>query len=103
MQYQRGLQPQVRLAAIDPKAGVSGGLLFAAWLVLGNGINAGMEEGLVRGVLIPLFGRSMPLSGANGLQALLGPVQGGEYGTMYMEKYWGARDAMRQEIWKGAT
>lgn len=58
-------------AAIDPKAGVAGGLLFAAWLVFGNVINVLMEEGLFRGVLLRLFGEKLPISWANFWQALL--------------------------------
>jgi membrane protease YdiL (CAAX protease family) len=45
----------LQLAAIDPKAGVSGGILFALFLILGNFVNSFMEEGLFRGVMIPLF------------------------------------------------
>ena len=64
-------QPALRFAAIDPKAGVSGGLLFALWLILGNVVNAFMEEGLFRGVMGRLFRIRLSLWGANGLQAFL--------------------------------
>ncbi|HWI61342.1 MAG TPA: CPBP family intramembrane glutamic endopeptidase [Symbiobacteriaceae bacterium] len=50
-----GKQPALVLAAIDPKTGLAGGLLFAAWLLLGNVINSCMEEGLFRGVLLSRF------------------------------------------------
>jgi len=36
---QMGQAPKFLLAAIDPKAGVTGGWLFALWLVAGNFIN----------------------------------------------------------------
>jgi membrane protease YdiL (CAAX protease family) len=62
---QMGQGPRLLFAAIDPKAGVTGGLLFALWLVVGNFINSFMEEGLFRGVMLNLnrmrlsFGRSI--------------------------------------------
>jgi membrane protease YdiL (CAAX protease family) len=71
LHLQRKAQPALQLAAIDPKAGVSGGALFALWLLVGNVINAFMEEGLFRGVMIRLFGRALSLSQANWLQAFL--------------------------------
>lgn len=46
---QMGQEPRILFAAIDPKAGVTGGALFALWLVAGNFINSFMEEGLYRG------------------------------------------------------
>jgi membrane protease YdiL (CAAX protease family) len=64
-------QPALTLAAVDPKAGVSGGLLFALWLVLGNVVNAFMEEGLFRGVMGRLFRVRLTFWGANILQAFL--------------------------------
>jgi membrane protease YdiL (CAAX protease family) len=64
-------QPALRFAAIDPKAGVSGGFLFALWLILGNVVNAFMEEGLFRGVMGRLFRIRLSLWGANALQAFL--------------------------------
>ncbi|MFN2292476.1 MAG: lysostaphin resistance A-like protein [Anaerolineae bacterium] len=64
-------QPVFQLAAIDPKAGVSGGLLFALWLILGNVVNSFMEEGLFRGVMGRLFRIRLSFWGANGLQAFL--------------------------------
>lgn len=66
-----GSESRLVFTAIDPKAGVAGGLLFAAWLVFGNVINVLMEEGLFRGVLLRLFGEKMPISWANFWQALL--------------------------------
>lgn len=67
----RGLHPKVFIAAMDPKAGVSGGLVFGAWLLMGNIINSFMEEGLFRGVMLQLSGRKLSLSTANTLQAFL--------------------------------
>jgi membrane protease YdiL (CAAX protease family) len=64
-------QPVFEFAAIDPKAGVSGGLLFAIWLVLGNVVNSFMEEGLFRGVMGRLFRIRLSFWWANGLQAFL--------------------------------
>lgn len=70
-QLQSGASPVLRLDAIDPKAGVSGGLLFALWLVLGNFVNAFMEEGLFRGLMIRLFRIRLSFWQTNWLQALL--------------------------------
>jgi hypothetical protein len=39
----------IELTAIDPKTGLEGGALFAAWLVFGNVVNALMEEAPPRG------------------------------------------------------
>jgi len=64
-----GKQPALALAAIDPKTGMTGGLLFALWLVVGNVINACMEEGLFRGVMLPHFAAHMGAWRANLLQA----------------------------------
>jgi membrane protease YdiL (CAAX protease family) len=66
-----GSGASLELAAIDPKAGVSGGLLFALWLVLGNFVNSFMEEGLFRGVMIPLFRKRLSFWQTNWLQAVL--------------------------------
>jgi len=68
---QSGNTPSLQFAAIDPKAGVSGGLLFALWLVLGNFVNSFMEEGLFRGVMIPLFRIRLSFWQTNWLQAVL--------------------------------
>jgi membrane protease YdiL (CAAX protease family) len=68
---QLGSQPAFRIEAIDPKAGVQGGLLFLLWMILGNVVNAFMEEGLFRGVMVRLFRVKLPPWRANALQALL--------------------------------
>jgi membrane protease YdiL (CAAX protease family) len=43
------------LAAVDPKTGRAGGLLFALWLIFGNVVNSAMEEGLFRGAMLRHF------------------------------------------------
>jgi membrane protease YdiL (CAAX protease family) len=64
-------QPVFHLAAIDPKAGVTGGFLFVLWMILSNVINSFMEEGLFRGVMIRLFRVKLSFWPANVLQACL--------------------------------
>jgi membrane protease YdiL (CAAX protease family) len=66
---QMGQAPRLLFAAIDPKAGVTGGLLFALWLVAGNFINSFMEEGLFRGVMLNLNRMRLSLAKSNWLQA----------------------------------
>jgi membrane protease YdiL (CAAX protease family) len=68
---QFGQQPRLLISAIDPKAGVTGGLLFALWLVGGNFINSFMEEGLFRGVMLNLNRMRLSFAKSNWLQALL--------------------------------
>jgi membrane protease YdiL (CAAX protease family) len=51
---QQGVEPALQLGAIDPKMGVTGGFLFALWLLFGNFVNSFMEEGLFRGVMARL-------------------------------------------------
>ena len=58
-------------SAVDPKTGKAGGALFALWLVIGNIVNSGMEEGLFRGVMMTHFSTRMKMWKALGLQALL--------------------------------
>jgi membrane protease YdiL (CAAX protease family) len=48
----QGESASITLAAVDPKTGMSGGLLFGFWLFFTNLINSGMEEGLFRGLMI---------------------------------------------------
>lgn len=66
-----GQEPRLLFSAIDPKAGVTGGLLFALWLVIGNFINSFMEEGLFRGVMFNLHRIRLSIGKSNWLQALL--------------------------------
>jgi membrane protease YdiL (CAAX protease family) len=68
---QLGQEPRLLFSAIDPKAGVTGGLLFALWLVIGNFINSFMEEGLFRGVMVNLNRMRLSFGKSNWLQAAL--------------------------------
>jgi membrane protease YdiL (CAAX protease family) len=68
---QMGQEPRLLFSAIDPKAGVTGGLLFALWLVIGNFINSFMEEGLFRGVMLNLNRMRLSFGKSTWLQALL--------------------------------
>jgi membrane protease YdiL (CAAX protease family) len=54
-----GQAPAIKLLAIDPKSGLAGAAGFALLLLIGNFINSFAEEGLFRGVLIPLFSREV--------------------------------------------
>jgi len=71
MLRQLGQDPRLLFSAIDPKAGVTGGLLFALWLVAGNFINSFMEEGLFRGVMLNLNRMKLSFAKSNWLQAIL--------------------------------
>lgn len=64
-------QPVVHFEAIDPRAGVRGGLLFVLWMIFGNLVNSFMEEGLFRGVMLRLFRIKLSFWRANVLQAFL--------------------------------
>jgi len=64
-----GKEPSLVFAAIDPKAGVTGGVAFALFLLVGNFINSFMEEGLFRGVMLRHFRVSLSFWRANFLQA----------------------------------
>jgi membrane protease YdiL (CAAX protease family) len=68
---QMGQEPRLLFSAIDPKAGVTGGLLFALWLVVGNFVNSFMEEGLFRGLMLNLNRIRLSFSRSIWLQALL--------------------------------
>ena len=59
------------LSAIDPKTGMAGGFGFALWLIFGNIVNAAMEEGLFRGVMLTHFRAKFNPWKALGLQAFL--------------------------------
>lgn len=63
--------PQIIFTSIDPKARVTGGLLFGIFLIIGNIINCFMEESLFRGVLIPMFGRKYKVRTTIIFQALI--------------------------------
>jgi membrane protease YdiL (CAAX protease family) len=64
-----GKDPSLVFAAIDPTAGVTGGVAFALFLLLGNFVNSFMEEGLFRGVMLRHFRVSLSFWRANFLQA----------------------------------
>ena len=64
-----GKEPSLVLTAIDPTAGVTGGVAFALFLLVGNFINSFMEEGLFRGVMLRHFRASLSFWRANFLQA----------------------------------
>ena len=66
-----GKEPSLVFAATDPKAGVTGGLAFSLFLLIGNFINSFMEEGLFRGVMLRHFRVSLSFWRANFLQAAL--------------------------------
>jgi membrane protease YdiL (CAAX protease family) len=68
---QVGQEPSLQFSAIDPKAGVAGGLLFALWLLVGNVVNSFMEEGLFRGVMLNLYRLRLTFVKSNWLQAFL--------------------------------
>jgi membrane protease YdiL (CAAX protease family) len=64
-----GKEPSLVITAIDPTAGVTGGVAFAMFLLVGNFINSFMEEGLFRGVMLRHFRVSLSFWRANFLQA----------------------------------
>jgi membrane protease YdiL (CAAX protease family) len=66
-----GQEASLLLTAVDPKSGMSGGLLFGSWLVLGNLVNSAMEEGLFRGLMLPHFSIRYSARRALLFQALL--------------------------------
>ena len=57
------------LSAVDPKTGMTGGALFALWLLLANLVNSAMEEGLFRGAMLRHFRIKYSAWGAILLQA----------------------------------
>lgn len=64
-----GTFPYFAIEAVDPKTAMSGGVVFALWLLLGTLINSTMEEGLFRGVMLPSFARKAGFLRANLYQA----------------------------------
>lgn len=65
----QGSQPALFFGAIDSKMGVTGGTLFALWMVFCNVVNAFMEEGLFRGIMGRLGRLRFGLWGTNLFQA----------------------------------
>jgi len=66
-----GEEARFILSAVDPKTGMSGGLLFGIWLLVTNLVNSAMEDGLFRGVMIRLLSVRFSGWGAIFLQAVL--------------------------------
>lgn len=66
-----GEEASLALTAVDPKTGMSGGLLFGLWLILANFVNSAMEEGLFRGLMVRHFLIPLSIWPAMLLQALL--------------------------------
>jgi membrane protease YdiL (CAAX protease family) len=66
-----GKEAGLVLSAVDPRTGLSGGALFALWLVSANLVNSAMEEGLFRGLMIRHFLVRYAKWGAILLQAAL--------------------------------
>ena len=64
-----GKEPSLVFTAIDPTAGVTGGVAFALFLLVGNFMNFFMEEGLFRGVMLRHFRVTLSFWKANFLQA----------------------------------
>jgi len=81
---QQANEPEIYFAALDNKMGVTGGYLFALLLVVGNFINSFMEEGLFRGLMIPLFLTKLSFVRTNWLQAFLF----GAWHLMWVFKYY---------------
>jgi len=81
---QQASEPEMVFSALDNKMGVTGGYLFALLLVLGNFINAFMEESLFRGVMIPLILTKLSFWRTNWLQAFLF----GAWHLMWVFKYY---------------
>ena len=81
---QQAGEPHILFSALDNKMGVTGGYLFALLLVIGNFINAFMEEGLFRGLMIPLFLTKLSFVRTNWLQAFLF----GAWHLMWVFKYY---------------
>ncbi|MCI4675964.1 CPBP family intramembrane glutamic endopeptidase [Candidatus Mycolicibacterium alkanivorans] len=54
-----GQRPELLVRAIDPKTSLAGAAAFAVFLLIGNVVNSFAEEGLFRGLLIPLFLREV--------------------------------------------
>jgi membrane protease YdiL (CAAX protease family) len=59
------------LRTVDPRTGMTGGVAFVLFLIIGNVINVLMEEGLFRGIMLPHFLQRMRFARANLLQAAL--------------------------------
>ena len=66
-----GETPRLVFAAIDQETGAMGGLVFTWFYLFGQIVNAFMEEGIFRGVMLPHLMRRFRFWQANALQAFL--------------------------------
>jgi membrane protease YdiL (CAAX protease family) len=66
-----GETPRLVFAAIDQETGAMAGLLFTLFRLFGQIVNAFMEEGIFRGVMLPHFMLRFSFWKANVLQAFL--------------------------------
>jgi CAAX protease family protein len=66
-----GETPRLAFAAFDEKTGAMGGLFFTWFRLFGQIVNAFMEEGIFRGVMLPHLMRRFRFWQANALQAFL--------------------------------
>ena len=66
-----GESPQLVFAAINKQTGAMGGLAFTWFYLFGQIVNAFMEEGIFRGVMLPHLMRRFRFWQANALQAFL--------------------------------
>ena len=66
-----GETPRLVFAAIDKQTGTMGGLVFTMFYLFGQIVNAFMEEGIFRGVMLPHLMLRFRFWKANALQAFL--------------------------------
>jgi membrane protease YdiL (CAAX protease family) len=85
-----GQEAALALTAVDPKSGMSGGLLFGIWMVISNLVNSAMEEGLFRGLMLRHFRVRFKVWGALLFQASLFAV-------------WHLNWPIKNYLWHGAS
>jgi membrane protease YdiL (CAAX protease family) len=66
-----GESPRLVFGAIDPQTHTMGGLFFTFFYLVGQLVNAFMEESIFRGLILPQLMRKFSFWQANALQALL--------------------------------
>jgi membrane protease YdiL (CAAX protease family) len=66
-----GEAPRLVFAAIDRETGAMGGLFFTSFFLFGQIVNAFMEEGIFRGIVLPHLMQRFRFWQANALQAFL--------------------------------
>ena len=66
-----GETPRLVFGAINKETGAMGGLFFTSFYLFGQIVNAFMEEGIFRGVMLPHLMRRFSFWQANALQAFL--------------------------------